>query len=40
MILAVDRYGVSAPADRIFREFGFTVENVIEMTENLLRSVE
>ena len=39
-ILAIDRYGASAPADKIFEEFGFTVENVIKITENLLRSVE
>jgi transketolase len=39
-ILAVDRYGASAPAAKIFQEFGFTVENVIKLTENLLRSVK
>ncbi len=39
-ILAVDGYGASAPADRIFEEYGFTVENLIKITEDLLRSVE
>ena len=39
-ILAIDRYGASAPAEKIFEEFGFTVENLIKITENLLRSVE
>jgi len=39
-ILAIDRYGASAPAAKIFEEFGFTVENVIKITENLLRSVQ
>jgi len=39
-ILAVDSYGASAPAERIFEEFGFTVENVIKLTEELLRRVE
>ena len=39
-VLAIDRYGASAPAARIFEEFGFTVENVIKITEDLLRSVE
>jgi len=39
-ILAIDRYGASAPAEKIFEEFGFTVENIIKITENLLRSVE
>jgi len=38
-ILAIDRYGASAPAAKIFEEFGFTVENVIKITEDLLRSV-
>jgi transketolase len=27
--LAMDRYGGSAPAARLFKEFGFTVENVV-----------
>ncbi len=39
-ILAIDRYGASAPAGKIFEEYGFTVENVIKITEDLLRSVE
>ena len=38
MILAVDRYGASAPAGRIFEEYGFTVEKVMNLTEKLLRS--
>ncbi len=40
IILAVDDYGASAPAERIFEEFGFTVENIIMLTENLMRSVK
>ncbi len=36
--LTIDRYGASAPADRIFAEFGFTVEAVINKAEELLRS--
>ena len=39
-ILAIDRYGASAPAGKIFEEYGFTVENVIKLTGELLRSVE
>ena len=27
-IIAIDRYGMSAPAAEIFEAFGFTVENV------------
>ena len=34
--LSVDRYGTSAPAEDIFREYGFTVENVIQKAKKLL----
>ena len=39
-ILAIDRYGASAPAGKIFEEYGLTVENVIKLTGDLLRSVK
>ena len=39
-VLAVDRYGASAPAGRIFEEFGFTVDNIITMSQQLLREVK
>lgn len=39
-ILALDRYGASAPAERIFEEFGFTVAGVIQRAENLLRRAQ
>ncbi len=39
-ILAIDRYGASAPAAIIFEKYGFTVDNVIKITEDLLRSVD
>lgn len=29
-IIAIDRFGASAPADQLFKLFGFTVENVVE----------
>jgi transketolase len=29
-------YGESAPADKLFPYFGFTVENVVEKAQNLL----
>jgi len=35
-ILAVDHYGASAPSSRIFKEYGFTVENVVEKAKKLL----
>ena len=36
-ILAVDRYGASAPAGLIFKEYGLTVENVINQAKLLMR---
>jgi transketolase len=36
-LITIDRYGASAPAGRIFEEFGFTVEGVIQKAEELLR---
>ncbi len=35
-ILAVDRYGASAPASTIFKEYGFTTENVVNLVKSLL----
>ncbi|MBT6178317.1 MAG: transketolase [Deltaproteobacteria bacterium] len=35
-ILGVDRFGTSAPADRIFQEYGFTVDNVVSKVKALL----
>ena len=29
-VLGIDRFGASAPADTLFKEFGFTVEHVVE----------
>jgi transketolase len=34
--LCIDRYGMSAPADDVFREFGFTAENVAARAERLV----
>lgn len=35
-VLGVDRFGESAPAEDVFRDYGFTVENVVKMTKKLL----
>lgn len=35
--LAVDRFGASAPAEDVFRDYGFTVDNVIKKAKALLR---
>jgi transketolase len=35
-VLALDRYGASAPATTVFEKLGFTVENVIKLAQELL----
>lgn len=34
--LAVDRFGASAPAEDVFKDYGFTVENVVKRATKLL----
>src|SRR5262245_50958321 len=34
--LTVDRFGASAPAEDVFRDYGFTVENVVRRAKKLL----
>ena len=29
-MIAIDKYGASAPGDRVIKEYGFTVENIVE----------
>ncbi|MBC8334644.1 MAG: transketolase [Anaerolineales bacterium] len=36
-VLSIEGYGASAPAERIFEEYGFTVENVIARTREILK---
>jgi transketolase len=35
-IVGLDHFGASAPADRLFKEFGFTVENVVARVRGVL----
>jgi transketolase len=35
-IVGLDRFGESAPAGQLFKEFGFTVENVVKNVESVL----
>ncbi|HIW34878.1 MAG TPA: transketolase [Candidatus Paenibacillus intestinavium] len=35
-ILAIDTFGASAPGDRVIKEYGFTVENVVSKVKALL----
>ena len=36
VVVGIDRFGESAPADQLFKEFGFTVENVVKAVESVL----
>ncbi|MDI6605045.1 MAG: transketolase [Thermoanaerobacteraceae bacterium] len=35
-VIAIDHFGASAPVDILFKEFGFTVENVVEKALSLM----
>ncbi len=35
-VIGIDRFGESAPADQLFKQFGFTVENVVSAVEAVL----
>lgn len=35
-VVGIDRFGESAPADQLFKEFGFTIENVVKAAESVL----
>lgn len=35
-VVGIDHFGESAPADQLFKEFGFTVENVVKTVESIL----
>ncbi|MBS3753394.1 MAG: transketolase [Anaerolineales bacterium] len=37
LILSVETFGASAPGSRVFKEYGFTVENVINKARNLVK---
>ena len=34
-VIGLDRFGESAPAGALFKEFGFTVENVVKAVESV-----
>jgi transketolase len=38
--VAIDRFGASAPGDRVLAELGFTPENVAERARQLIRALE
>ena len=35
-VVGIDRFGESAPAGELFKEFGFTVENVVAAVNSVL----
>jgi transketolase len=37
-VLALDRYGASAPAKAVFENLGFSVEHIVEMAKELLKA--
>ena len=37
-VIGIDHFGESAPAGVLFKEFGFTVENVVAKTKNVIRA--
>ncbi len=39
-ILGVDRFGASAPASRLFKEFGLSVDNVVKTAKELYRRLK
>lgn len=38
-IIGIDKFGASAPGDRVMEEYGFTVANVIDKALDLLKTV-
>lgn len=36
-VLSIEKYGASAPAEKIFKEYGFTVENVVARAREVLK---
>ncbi len=36
-VLGLDAYGASAPAEKLFEEYGFTVENVVRMAKDIAK---
>lgn len=40
MVIGIDKYGASAPAERIFKEYGFTVDHLIDTVHELRRRLK
>lgn len=37
IVLAIDKFGASAPGEKVIEEYGFTVENVVKHVEALVK---
>jgi transketolase len=37
VVIGLDRFGASAPAERLYAEFGFTPQNIVERAMAALR---
>ena len=37
-MISIDRFGASAPYDKLFQEYGFTVDNVLDKARILLKN--
>ncbi len=37
LVIGMDRFGASAPADKLMKVFGFTVENIVTQAKKLLK---
>ncbi|MEO8138680.1 MAG: transketolase [Gemmatimonadota bacterium] len=40
MVIGIDHFGASAPADRLFREFGFTAERIVADVKRVLEKTK
>lgn len=39
-VIAMESFGASGKSDILFKEFGFTVENVVEKVKNVLKNLK
>jgi transketolase len=39
-VIAIDQFGASAPASRLLKEYGFTVENVVKNFKEVLANIQ
>ena len=37
-VVAIDHFGSSAPAELLYQQYGFTVEHVLDVAEDMLKA--